>query len=79
MVALHIRQPQIIRAVMHLPTSWFKNDTGDESAVRTVSIGVISNNQAPTAIQLSNNEISEGAANNTAIGTLTTTDANNPK
>ena len=55
-----------------------QNDTGDESAVRTVSIGVISNNQAPTAIQLSNNEISEGAANNTAIGTLTTTDANNP-
>ena len=55
-----------------------EDDTGEESSVRTVSIGVISDNQSPTDIQLSNAEISEGAANNTVIGTFTTTDANNP-
>ena len=52
--------------------------TGEESSVRTVSIGVISNNEGPTDIQLSNSAISEGAANNTIIGTFTTTDPNNP-
>ena len=52
---------------------------GTESAVRTVSIGVIENNQAPTGIQLSNNQVSEGAPLNTVIGQFTTTDVNNPK
>nr|WP_320118749.1 DUF4347 domain-containing protein [uncultured Marinifilum sp.] len=55
-----------------------QNDNGSESAVRTVAFGIITNNQAPTDIQLSNSSISEGAANNTSIGVLTTTDTNNP-
>ncbi|WP_339835921.1 DUF4347 domain-containing protein [uncultured Maribacter sp.] len=55
-----------------------QDDNGAESAVRTVTIGVINSNQAPTDIQISNVSISEGATENTNIGTLTTTDANNP-
>ncbi|WP_319479446.1 DUF4347 domain-containing protein [uncultured Draconibacterium sp.] len=53
--------------------------TGEESAIRTVSFGVIDNNQAPTDIQLSNNQVSEGAPLNAVIGEFTTTDANNPQ
>jgi hypothetical protein len=53
-----------------------QDDNLTESAVRTVTIGIINNNQTPTDIQLSNSTISEGAVNNTDIGTLTTTDSN---
>nr|WP_319510457.1 DUF4347 domain-containing protein [uncultured Draconibacterium sp.] len=56
-----------------------EDGTGEESAVRTVSFGVIDNNQAPTDIQLSNNEVSEGAPLNAVIGEFTTSDANNPQ
>ncbi len=55
-----------------------QDDNGAESSVQTVTFGVISNNQAPTDIQLTNTSISEGAADNTNIGTLSTTDADNP-
>ena len=55
-----------------------QNDNNTESAIRTVTFGIITSNQAPTDIQLSNISISEGAANNTSIGILSTTDANNP-
>ncbi|MBS9464271.1 DUF4347 domain-containing protein, partial [Flagellimonas sp. 389] len=55
-----------------------QDSDGAESAVRTVTFGIIASNQAPTDIQLSNTAISEGAADNTNIGTLTTTDGNNP-
>ena len=53
--------------------------TNEESAIHTVSFGVIDNNQAPTDIQLSNNQVSEGAPLNAVIGEFTTTDANNPQ
>lgn len=55
-----------------------QDDNGAESAVRTVTFGIISSNQPPTDIQLSNAQISEGAADDTTIGILTTTDADNP-
>ena len=55
-----------------------EDGTGDESTVRSVSIGIIESNEGPTDIQLSNNQISEGAPNNATIGAFTTTDANNP-
>ncbi len=55
-----------------------QDDNGAESSVRTVTIGIITSNQAPTDIQLTNASISEGAADDTNIGTLSTTDADNP-
>jgi gliding motility-associated-like protein len=55
-----------------------QDDNGAESSVQTVTFGIISNNQAPTDIQLTNTSISEGAADNTNIGTLSTTDADIP-
>ncbi len=56
-----------------------EDGTLEESAVRTVTFGIIDANEAPTDIQLSNNEVSEGAPLNAVIGEFSTTDANNPQ